>query len=117
MNQVESGKTLAQIAKAQGKTSAGLAQAIRNAAKARLDKAVAAGRITRAQEREMLSGLNAKLNALINRTAPRFAHPVPLAPWVPGGHGPGPGSAGASPGAPWPHPGSFVPPRGDPRIA
>ena len=54
VKQLESGKSLAEIAKAQGKTTAGLDQAITAAAKTRLDKAVADKRITAAQEQQML---------------------------------------------------------------
>jgi hypothetical protein len=113
LGQLSSGRTLAQIAKAHGKTAAGLNQAIGAAVKARLDKAVAAGRITRAQEQQLLSRLSAKLSTLINRT-PRFARPAPLAPWVPPPGGPGPG---AGPRGAWPQPGSYVPPGGDTRSA
>jgi hypothetical protein len=115
LSQLSSGKTLAQIAKAQGGTSAGLEAAITAAVKARLDKAVAAGRITSAQEQQMLSRLTARLNALINRTAPHFERP---APGGPGGPPPGGGPWAPPPGGgPWPHPGSFVPPGGDTRFA
>jgi len=64
------GKTLAQIATAQGKTVGGLEQTIETAVKARLDKAVAAGVITGAQEQKLLSGLQSRLDALVNRVHP-----------------------------------------------
>ena len=51
----ENGTSLAQLATQQGKSVAGLKQAIYDAAKADLDKAVAAGRITAAQETSMLA--------------------------------------------------------------
>src|SRR6478609_8158764 len=44
--QLESGKSLADVAKAQGKTVDGLVQAMVDAAKKKLDAAVAAGRLT-----------------------------------------------------------------------
>src|SRR5689334_21373987 len=44
--QLESGKSLADVAKAQGKTVDGLVQAIVDSAKKKLDAAVAAGRLT-----------------------------------------------------------------------
>ena len=65
-----SGKSLAQIASAQGKTVAGLKAAILNAAKSRLDRAVAAGRLTAAQEQTLLARLQARLDRLVNRTVP-----------------------------------------------
>jgi hypothetical protein len=66
--QLRAGKSLAQIAPAQGKTVAGLNAAMLVAAKARLDTAVARGRITAAQEQQMLAKLPTRLDRLINRT-------------------------------------------------
>ena len=76
----ESGTSLAQLATQQGKSVSGLKQAIYDAAKADLDKAVAAGHITSAQETTMLSGLQSHLDDLVNSTGPP---------------GPGPGMRGA----------------------
>jgi hypothetical protein len=123
-SQLRAGKSLAQIAKAKGKTTAGLENAITAAVTARLDKAVAANRITRAQEKKLLSRLSSRLDALVN-AKPGTAHggagwgpppgapggPPPGGPW--GGPG-GPPSGGPPPGAaPWGrpggHPGSYVP--------
>ena len=59
VKQLQSGKSLADIAKAQGKTTSGLEQAITAAVKTRLDKAVANKRLTAAQEQKILSGLSA----------------------------------------------------------
>jgi hypothetical protein len=75
--QLRSGKSLAQIAKAQGKSTSGLEQAITAAVKARLDTAVASNRITAAREQKALSGLSAMIHDLVN-------HPLP-----PEGQGPG----------------------------
>jgi len=69
--ELRSGKTLAQIATAQGKAVAGLKQAIQTAVKARLDKAVAAGRISAQAEQRILAKLNNRLDALVNHS---FAH-------------------------------------------
>src|SRR5438874_12768296 len=55
--QLEAGKTLAQIAKAQGKTVSGLEDVIYSSAKSRLDQAVADGKLTSAQEQTMLTSL------------------------------------------------------------
>jgi hypothetical protein len=76
--QLRSGKTLAQIAKAQGKTTAGLEQAISASIKARLDKAVANKKLTSAQEQKLLKALSAGIDAMVTGTppiGPRFARP------------------------------------------
>jgi hypothetical protein len=63
------GKSLAQIASATpGKSVAGLESAMTAAAKTRLDKAVAAGRITSTQEGKRLAALSARLPTLVNRS-------------------------------------------------
>jgi hypothetical protein len=69
--QLASGKSLAQIAKAQGKSTSGLEQAITAAIKARLDKAVANKRLTATQEKKLLSRLSAGIDDLVNATPPR----------------------------------------------
>ena len=76
----ENGTSLAQLATQQGKSLTGLKQAIYDAAKADLDKAVTAGRITSAQESTMLSRLQSHLDEMVNST---------------GAPGPGPGVRGA----------------------
>jgi reverse gyrase len=73
--QLEAGKSLAQIATGQGKTVAGLETAIYNAAKADLDQAVAAGRITAAQESARLAELKAHLDEIVNHTGPPAGRP------------------------------------------
>ena len=75
LKQLQSGKSLADIAKAQGKTTSGLEQAITAAAKTRLDKAVANKRLTAAQEQKLLSGLSARMNDLVNNTQFKGAKP------------------------------------------
>jgi hypothetical protein len=87
INQLQSGKSLAQIAKAQGKTTPGLEQAITSSLKARLDKAVANKRITAAEEQQMLKGLSARINDLVNNTPPKLG-----APGIPGPFGLGLGA-------------------------
>jgi hypothetical protein len=69
--ELKAGKTLAQVATEHGKTVAGLEQAIETAVTNRLDKAVAAGKLTGAQEQRILSNLQSRLDKLVNRT---FAH-------------------------------------------
>ncbi|MDQ6746218.1 MAG: hypothetical protein M3Z27_09440 [Actinomycetota bacterium] len=65
--QLRSGKSLAQIAAAQGKSAAGLQAAMLAAIKTRLDKAVADGAITMAQEQKVLAKAPERLQRLINR--------------------------------------------------
>jgi hypothetical protein len=68
--QLRAGKSLAQVAQAHGKSVDGLKQAILSAVKARLDTAVAAGRISAAREQAFLARLADRLDALVNRTRP-----------------------------------------------
>lgn len=73
------GESLAEIAEAQGKSVAGLKQALLADAKAKLDQAVQEGRITSAQRDEMLQRLESMVDDLVNRTGPpeigpRFGH-------------------------------------------
>jgi hypothetical protein len=72
--QLDRGKTLAQVAEAQGKAVDGLVDALVAAAKQRLDAAVAAGRLTQAQASEMLSGLRERISNLVNARLPVPAH-------------------------------------------
>jgi hypothetical protein len=65
----QDGKSLAQIATANGKTVAGLEAAMTSAFKANLDAAVKAGRITQAQADQMLAAFKANLDTMVNRTA------------------------------------------------
>ena len=64
--QLESGKTLAEIAKAQGKTVDGLEKALTAATKTKLDAAVKAGTITQAQADELLKRTTDHLDDLVN---------------------------------------------------
>ncbi|HYK06697.1 MAG TPA: hypothetical protein VEW11_02900 [Gaiellaceae bacterium] len=63
---LEDGDTLAAIAKANGKTAAGLADALVTAAKADLDKKVAAGRLTSAQRASILADLESRIDDVVN---------------------------------------------------
>jgi hypothetical protein len=63
---LRNGRTLAEIAKAEGKSVDGLEQALVAAAKEKLDQAVENGRITVAQRDEMLERLEVKIDALVN---------------------------------------------------
>jgi hypothetical protein len=65
-SRVNTGKTLAQIAKAEGKSVDGLKAAMLNDAKAKLDEAVKAGRLTKAQEQRVLKDLEQRIDDLVN---------------------------------------------------
>jgi hypothetical protein len=74
LDQLRSGKSLAQIAKSQGKSSAGLKDAMTAAIRAKLEKARAARMITSTQEHKLLARRSAVLDREINRSGagPRF---------------------------------------------
>jgi hypothetical protein len=76
--QLQSGKTLADVAKAQGKTVDGLVTALVADEKKELDAAVADGRLTQAQADELLAGAKQRFTELANGTMPERG---------PGGHG------------------------------
>ena len=66
VQQLSSGKSLAQIATAKGKSVSGLKQAMTSATKARLDKLVAGKFLTAAQEQKLLSALSARIAQEVN---------------------------------------------------
>jgi hypothetical protein len=95
--QFQAGKSLADIAKVQGKSVDGLVQAIVGDAKKKLAAAVSAGRLTQTQADSILAGLKSRVTDFVNRTPPRFGmrerfHEGPFrgGPLV----GPGPDGAG-----------------------
>ena len=69
--QLESGKSLAQIAGDKSKSVSGLEQAIKDSVKSRLDSLVSSKKITQAQEDKLLSKLNANLDDLVKATPPK----------------------------------------------
>lgn len=79
--QLEGGKTLAEIATDQGKSVDGLEQALVDAAKKDIAAAVDDGRLTQAQADEIIADLPDRIDDLVNGTLP------PRGP----GHGFGPG--------------------------
>jgi polyhydroxyalkanoate synthesis regulator phasin len=91
-SRLESGKTLAQIAKDENKSVDGLITALKDDAKQKLDDAVSAGRLTKAQEEQILSDLDQRITDLVNGKMTRPSGP-------PGGFGfgDGPGSGGGPP--------------------
>jgi len=87
--QLESGKSLAQVAKDRGKLVDGLVQAMVDSATKKLDAAVAAGRLTKAQEQQIVSGLKQRITDFVNGVRGRehdfrfdrgFAGPPPGSP-------------------------------------
>jgi hypothetical protein len=66
--ELESGRSLAQVANAHGKSVDGLIDTLVAAAKDKLDDAVSAGRLTKAQETEMLSVLKDRITSAVNNT-------------------------------------------------
>jgi len=63
---LEDGDTLAEIAKANGKTSAGLVDALVAVAKADLDAAVKAGRLTAAQRTSIAADLQSRMDDVVS---------------------------------------------------
>jgi hypothetical protein len=106
--QLQSGKSLAQIATSKGKTVAGLEQAMTAPIKKALDAAVARKAITAAKEKQILSRLSASVSQRIN--AKGFPGPKPLLR----GFFRGPGGPGGpvGPGGWWGR--GYAPPPGTP---
>jgi hypothetical protein len=71
---VESGTTLAQVAKDQGKTVDGLITAMTKDAQQRLDAAVKSGRLTQSEADGLLKGLQARTTDLVNGRFPDRDH-------------------------------------------
>jgi hypothetical protein len=65
-SRLESGKTLAQIAKAEGKSVDGLKAAMIKDTKAKLDAAVKAGKLTKADEQKVLKDLEQRIDDLVD---------------------------------------------------
>ena len=70
--QIASGKSLADVAKAQNKPLDGLKSEIQSTAKTQLDKAVAAKKITQEQENNLLDKLKANIDDLVNAKPGQF---------------------------------------------
>ncbi|HKC22116.1 MAG TPA: hypothetical protein VKB64_06340 [Gaiellaceae bacterium] len=69
-SELESGKTLAQVAQAHGKSADGLVNALVAEAKKHVDAAVKAGRLTQAQADEMLNNLRDRITSMVNSGPP-----------------------------------------------
>jgi transposase-like protein len=68
--ELDGGKTLADVAKAHGKSASGLVDALVGAETKRLDAAVSAGRLTKEQEQSILADLRQRLTDFVNGTLP-----------------------------------------------
>lgn len=85
--EIQSGKSLADVARAEGKSVDGLKAKLKDGLETKLDAAVKAGRITRAQADEILARMTERLDGMVEgKLGPR-------------GHHGGPGSGGPPPGA------------------
>lgn len=73
LDELRQGKTLAQVAAAHGKSRDEVKEALRAAARQRLDRAVAAGRLTPEQAQARLQALEERLDALLDRSWPAKA--------------------------------------------
>jgi hypothetical protein len=118
ITQLRSGKTLAQVATARGKSVSGLEQAMTAAFKARLDRAVANKRITSAQEQKLLTAVTARIKQEVNeKLGQGFRGVRPRAWGVPGGPpngpygGPPKGPYGGPPNGPYGGPPNGAPGR------
>ena len=70
---LQSGQSLADVAKAEGKSVEGLKTAMLSDAKAKLDQAVKDGKLTDAQRDQIVAGLESRIDDLVNRKG--FAGP------------------------------------------
>jgi len=101
--QIISGRSLADVAKARGKSLDGLKDAMKKAITAKLDKGVKDERLTEAQRKEMLADLDERVDEMVARKGGRFGPGGGGGPGGPGDHGPGPsgsGDHGLGPGGP-----------------
>jgi hypothetical protein len=73
-SELAAGQSLADVAKARGKSVSGLQKAIEGRLTTRLDAAVKSGRLTAAQEQRILARLDQRLGALVQRRF-SFRHP------------------------------------------
>lgn len=100
--QLAAGKTLAEVAKAQGKSVDGLVSALFADEKKELDAAVATGRLTQAQADELLTNAKDRITAMVNGTMPGPGTlGGPMHGWR-GGGAPGRGPFGGVPSPPAP---------------
>jgi hypothetical protein len=99
-----SGKSLAQIAQARGKSVSGLERALIAATTSRLNQAVRAGHLSQAIERHILAALSQHVRMIVTMKG-SFGSSAPgrFHLWMrPGAAGSGPGGPGMPPGGPPP---------------
>jgi len=94
---LESGKSLADVAKAQDKSVSGLVAALKGDLQAKLDKAVSDGKLTKAQEARILDGAQKMITAAVNGKLP--GPPPNGKGWFREHRGFGPGMQGGAPPA------------------
>lgn len=70
--ELEGGKTLAQVARENGKSVSDLVNVLYAAKKKELDSAVAAGRLTKTEEQAILSSLKQRITNRVNGTFPKL---------------------------------------------
>jgi hypothetical protein len=103
-NRLRNGESLADIAKAQGKSVDGLKDVILDDATKHLNADVQAGRLTESQKNEILDHIRSDLDAIVNGQGPRFGRggPPDFGPGGPpdGQLGPPGGSSGSGSFAP-----------------
>ena len=97
VQQLSSGKSLAQIATSKGKSVSGLEQAITAAVKTQLDRLVAAKLITAAREQRILKRVNARVSAQVNQKGLRFRRVFPPSVPIPNYGVPAPPTTPAPP--------------------
>jgi len=73
-DRLEGGKSLAQVAKAQGKSVDGLVQAMLAEKTKALDDAVKAGKLTKADRDDLVAGLKERITDLVNGRFPEHGH-------------------------------------------
>ena len=73
-NRLENGKTLAQVAKEQGKSVEGLVQALLTEKTKALDDAVKTGKLTKADRDDLVAGLKERITDLVNGRFPSHRH-------------------------------------------
>ena len=89
--ELESGKSLADIATAHGKTKQDVVDALVKEATTRLDAEVTAGRLTRAQADQMLATAKSMIDTVVSNPLPTGGFGGPFHAGRPGRHGDAPG--------------------------
>jgi hypothetical protein len=96
---LQSGKSLADVAKSKGKSVSGLEAALLAQAKAGLDKAVTDKHLTKQQETKFLAGISKMIDGLVTHSFKFHGHPGGWGP-PPSGGGNGDGNSSGGQSAP-----------------